>query len=224
MKNKPLIIGISGPAKSGKDTAARGLRAAVETFDIPVAIAHLADPIREIGEVFGFTQEQMTVQSLKETYKHPTLGVTPRKFMQLVGSEMFRNNLDKDVWCKLLEKKIKDFVGTGDLGSDEQREFDFGDRVWVPRCVVIVPDVRFPNEAETIKRLGGFIFKIERPFLNGGDDWRKHESEEHLNEIEGAVITNKCPSAFEWSVCAPKNICSYLREKYGMHLSYESDS
>ena len=97
-----LIIGLTGHAKSGKDTLAGALwtyAALGKQFKGGRTEWHklaFADGIRKIGKIFGFTEEQMTNQELKETFVHPVWNITPRVFMQRVGSEMFRNHLDKD--------------------------------------------------------------------------------------------------------------------------------
>ena len=106
MKNNPLIIGLVGKAKSGKDTAARAILASCESVGRSCRQMAFADPIRQIGEIFGFPKDALRDQNLKEKYEHEIFKITPRQFMQKVGTEMFRDNLDKDCWVKLLEREI----------------------------------------------------------------------------------------------------------------------
>ena len=56
---------------------------------------------------------------------------------------MFRNVWRTDVWVKLSEREIVQKL--------------------VDRRHVVVPDVRFANEAELIHRLGGALIRVARP-------------------------------------------------------------
>ena len=179
-KYRPLVLGFIGKAKSGKDTAANDFQEFMDGI-VPIYRKPFAGPIREIGKLFGYTMEQMTDQSIKETYCNPIFPlVTPRKFMQLVGSEMFRNNLDKDCWVKL----VKNFI-EGEYEKASHLVTKFEDDKFHPSSIIMVTDVRFPNEAEMIKEVGGYLIKIHRPSL-GQDaaEWHKHESEAYIDAIE----------------------------------------
>ena len=108
---KPLVVGVCGNMGTGKNAAVEfftklvpSLTSSVfnrdgvftETDTIRSVELAFADPIREIGKLFGFTMKQMTDRTLKETVD-PRWGVSPRTFMQKVGTEMFRDNLCQDV-------------------------------------------------------------------------------------------------------------------------------
>ena len=41
---------------------------------------------------------------------------------------------------------------------------------------VVIPDVRFPNEADAIKELGGIIWRINRHGLNGINEHRSEHA------------------------------------------------
>jgi len=190
-KNYPVFIGLVGYAKSGKDTAARGIQTCVwDLFKIPVSNLAFADTIRKIGLLFGYTKEQMSDQSLKETFCNPMFPmVTPRKFMQLVGSEMFRNHLDKDCWVKIVEKVLLDDI------EEAKNEIEPNGN---PTHVRIITDVRFPNEAEMIKKHGGFLVRVKREGLETAD-WQKHESEAYIDKIEvDYTLVNDSPTAKEF--------------------------
>jgi hypothetical protein len=108
-------------------------------------------------EYFGFTKEQMYNQELKEQIDS-FWEITPRKLMQLVGTEMFRKNFRYDVWVKVLEKK---FVNDNN-------------------SVFIVPDIRFDNEAELILKYNGIIIKVNREQERISTS--SHDSEKGIND------------------------------------------
>ena len=153
-----------------------------------------ADPIRDIGEIFGFTRVQMTDRKLKET-EDPFWGFSPRTFMQKVGTEMFRNCLRDDIWIKLLERRIK----------------DLDNKLGVDPSMIFITDVRFPNEAEAIKKMGGYIIKIKREgFSKAGENL--HPSEKFIDQMEAdCVIENKAKDADEWSWYFAKFLTIFIK-------------
>lgn len=82
-----------------------------------------------------------------------------RRFLQRLGTEGVRGNFGQDAWVKLAEKEILRI--TAEVGR------------------VVLPDVRFPNEAKAIKDLGGVIWKTIRPGYGGGE----HPSEAMVDQI-----------------------------------------
>lgn len=210
-KEHTLVIGFCGHAKAGKDTAFAGIEE--ECFKlIPIKYHKLAfaDPIREIGRTFGFSQEEMTDQSLKEK-TNEFWDITPRKFMQLVGSEMFRNVFRKDCWIKLAEKKILDFKKECESYVDSLKK----QKAYLPGIhqIIIISDVRFENEAKMIKDSGGFIFKIRR---DNGDQAssigvKNHESEAAIDKIQfDLLIDNDCASAEEFQLKAAQRFWDFI--------------
>jgi hypothetical protein len=73
------------------------------------------------------------------TYRLWERSMTPRMFMQMLGTEFGRNMIHPNIWV-----------------NSTLAEYTPGQN-W------IIADVRFPNEVKEIKNLGGIIVKIERP-------------------------------------------------------------
>lgn len=69
----------------------------------------------------------------------PGLGVTVRHILQTLGTDWGRQCIHTNVWLQAWERSIAQF-----------------DRV-------VVDDVRFPNEAELVCRLGGEMWRVDRP-------------------------------------------------------------
>lgn len=139
------IIGLSGRAGVGKDTAAK--RLCVRHGFVSRAFAY---PLKEAARnIFGFTDAQLN-GNLKEVVDE-FWGKTPRKVMQLLGTDCVRKIIDDDVWIKSMERAIKnprDLEGTGAINQG---------------AGIAITDVRFPNEAHAIRRWGGEVWRIERP-------------------------------------------------------------
>jgi len=76
-----------------------------------------------------------------------TKDLETRKKLQQIGTEFGRDKCGPDIWCKVLLTWMKVYFERG-----------------IKRF--IITDVRFENEAEFIKSLGGILFKIEAPDRN----------------------------------------------------------
>lgn len=130
------IIGLCGVIGSGKDYWAGQY---VEQGYTRIAFA---DTLRRMCEVlFGFEPEAFNSTEKYEEFKAKTLylnvenfkPVTGRLFLQLLGTEAGRKLLGEDVWVKAL------FHQVAQRGLSK----------------VVIPDVRFPNEAYAILNNGG---------------------------------------------------------------------
>lgn len=162
------LIGIIGKKQSGKDTIADYL---VQNHGF-IKYSY-AFPLKNGAmEIFGFTKEQV-YGDLKEVVD-PEWGVTPRKVLQIMGTELFQYDL---------QRYIPEFANIG--GS-----------IWVKRFSqwyknnndkdVIIADVRFKHEVDGILQNGGEIWKVIRiPYIFEKD---VHASEVELDNIDEKFI------------------------------------
>ena len=137
MSGMPVIIGISGRKRSGKDTVA-GLIVGM----LPkTSKTSFADPIKAMlkwglglswAQLYGDQKEVMDVR----------YGRTPRELMQSLGTEWGRDLVGADVWVFGLKQLLDGQKGT----------------------TVVIPDVRFENEAALCRKYG-YVIHVERPGL-----------------------------------------------------------
>jgi len=126
------LIGLSGLARSGKDTTGRFLS---ELIGCPTYA--LASPIKQAcNELFGWDSRHSDGE-LKEV-ADPFWGVSPRYAYQTLGTEWGRNLIRDDIWLKRAEMMLDKH------GS------------------LIVTDVRFENEAKWIRDMGGKLIHVKR--------------------------------------------------------------
>lgn len=167
--SEPKLVGIHGPLNGGKDTAANYLQA---KYPDKFGRYAFAQPIKQASMVmFGFTKEQLEDRVLKETVD-AFWEFTPRKAMQLLGTEYGRDMLRKDLWIKRAELEHRKNV-----------KIDRG---------TIITDVRFENEAEWIRsQPNAVLIYIKVPNLDR-DERYNHASEAGIKLIEefDQVITN----------------------------------
>lgn len=132
-----VLIGITGRAGAGKDTMADELAEKHGFLKMP-----FAGPLKMAAKVlFGFSDQQMNDRELKECM-NDYWGITHRSALQKLGTECMRGVFGQDFWLKRWM-----------LSYSEWRDTDH----------IVVPDVRFENEANLIRNCGGSIVHIRRP-------------------------------------------------------------
>ena len=162
--NYPRLIGICGHAGSGKDSAAEAI---ISSFSYRRYA--FADAVKETAAAaFGISVEQFNRRNLKET-PLPYWKKSPREIAQFVGTELFRDAIQKllpdvgtDFWIRRLEMQL------------------FLDFPSLSEVKVVIPDVRFTNEAEWIVANGGVIIDLTRPGYHGTVGIENHPSETTL--------------------------------------------
>ena len=156
------IIGIGYKKRSGKDTITDQLVGEHGFHRIA-----FADRLKDVAEQMFMWDARHFVGDAKERVDE-FWGLSPRRALQLLGTEAGRQVFGHDIWIKHVLYVIK------------QRP-DIRD--WV------ISDVRFPDEAQAIKDWGGVVWRVDRPGLVGGDG---HASETAMDGYDGwdQVIVN----------------------------------
>lgn len=142
LKPRIQVIGISGYARSGKDTIAEKLA------EVGYVRGSFADAIRE-----ALYKLNPIVIGSSPTYK---LEIRLKELVEAVGWEKAKEAAEVR---ELLQR----------FGTEVGREM-FGDSIWVDYLFdslpdgskVVIPDVRYPNEADAITELGGEVWRVER--------------------------------------------------------------
>lgn len=173
-----VLIGFLGKKRSGKDTCADYL---VEYHNFEKTA--FAKPLKDCLKVlFHFTDEQLYGDKKEDIDER--WNTSPRKAMQFIGTDVIRNQFDNlipniglNFWTKHFEIFYNDNKNKN----------------------IVVSDVRFQNEVNTIKKLGGIIIKIQRDSNNINSKCKNdtHESEIEMNNIENYDILIQNNSSFE---------------------------
>lgn len=187
---KKLIGLYSTYPQSGKSTVAFAIVQQKGFIVLPFA-GPLKDLVAKFIEKLGFTSEQasdLVYNKKDEQIEGLPFKVSPRYLMQKLGTDFGRNMIDQGIW---LHVWISSF-------SNLPPEVNG----------VVVDDVRFENEADRIKELGGEVWKVERSLPNSkksvlSDLWRRlkklalpslaenHASEQNLESYKfDRVIVN----------------------------------
>lgn len=193
-----MIVGFAGKAATGKTTAAHHLAPLLddECKIIPMAMV-LRDEVeaflRAVGAdesvplVYGDQDDKVRVFYVEESIakqeclkwssfiddhqeiqnKVGQTAVTVRRILQWWGTE-YRRAEDPDYWTKAWSRKIHQF----DLSTTD----------------ILVDDIRFTNELETLKADGGLIVKIERPGFDGAGNHSSETSLDHYADWHSVIV------------------------------------
>lgn len=161
------IIALSGYAQSGKDTVAKCLREdgweRIAFADALREAVYTLNPIVFQTPGLGTVRIQDIVDNKSWDYAKTTEPEV-RRLLQAMGTEVGRALLGDDVWVEIALRKITE-----------------GGKY-------VITDCRFPNEAAAVRRLGGEVWRIQRP---GYEPVNAHPSETALDGYEfDTVISN----------------------------------
>lgn len=156
-----MIIGVVGFIGHGKgtfgDVAVSEFGFVQESFAKSLKDACAAIFGWPRGLLEGDTEGSRTFRDTVDNFWSIALdieGFTPRMALQQVGTEVFRNNFHDNIWVLSLQRRI--------LGSGKN---------------VVLTDVRYPNEIDAIRSLGGIIIRVKR----GEDPSWFEDAKHHLH-------------------------------------------
>ena len=131
-----------------------------KTFDWE--IVKYADPLKEcIAIMLGCDKSAFENREFKETplpqhwqdHSTPEDPLTTRKILTRFGTDFGRRTLSENIWVNAVFSKYKK-----------------AESKW------IITDVRFPNELERIKSVGGFVIKVQR------------DTKKYFKPVPGALV------------------------------------
>lgn len=155
------LVAIAGRKSSGKDTVARIIE--ICTYN-PYEKIKFVGKLKEMtATLIGCRIEDLEDYHFKEKPLEGWGGINPRQILQEFGS--CGRSLYKDIWVASALANLRE---SGNY---------------------LIPDLRYPNEVSAIKKLGGYVIRVERPSLESTDT---HHSETALDEFKDwdYIITN----------------------------------
>jgi hypothetical protein len=141
-----MIIGICGLLGSGKDTLAQIL---IDKYNFEKL--SFASKLKDIVSILfswnrklleGDTLESRKWREEKDEWWSTKLGkdITPRWVLQNIGTDVFRNHFNDNIWLLVVEKTLM---------SNLHKNY-------------VITDCRFPNEIQMLKKFGAKIINIRR--------------------------------------------------------------
>lgn len=131
---EPLLIGLAGKKRSGKDSVMLMLNLELRDIEDEHAVVmpmSFAAPLKQLAkDMYGWTG------------KKDAIG---RWLLQKLGTEKIRAE-HPDFWVESAERRLRDAIRT----------------TMFPPALIVFTDARFVNEADWIKKRGGEMWKIVR--------------------------------------------------------------
>lgn len=115
---------------------------------------------------------------------HHLVKLTPRKMLQLMGTECGRCIIHPQIWVNATMGSYKEEIYRS---VDPARAAGFRDSLIFPNWVIT--DTRFPNELEAVKKVGGTTIRIVDPKAKPLID--EHESETALDNADFDILLRK---------------------------------
>jgi len=175
-----ILIGIIGFKGSGKSTISKILK---DKYNFE--IDSFAKPVKDIAQcIFNWDRDMLEGETIESREWRETIDVdwstrldkyiTPRKILELIGTEFGRYLIHGNIWIESLLNRIK----------NKKR--------------VVISDVRFENEINSITSKGGIIIKIIRKPPSYYDEIKhlsQHDANEYMSKYYKGVHVS------EYSVC-----------------------
>lgn len=201
VSTKPTIIGFSGKAGSGKDTAAGYLGFKLQNEEYDWGLFRFANSLKKfVASLLGCSMKDLENREFKETplgeewwyWKHNSMFN-----YDIIPYLPIKKAVPIPTWFTLVKTTPRILLQT--IGTDAMR-LNVHPDIWVnatmkkienykkelaefstTTSIAIITDVRFKNEVEAIERAGGIVIRIERTQPKSG---REHESETQLDDYK----------------------------------------
>lgn len=158
MTTPPLLIGLTGRAGTGKDTAAAYMEDAYAFRAIGFADP-IVDMLGALIEHVDVDGAWLVERALKEMPMR-VIGRSYRELAQTLGTEWGRA-LDPDFWIRIAAYRVQQIHQQGDN--------------------VVITDVRFANEAAWVRAMGGHVVRLVR---DSAAPVREHASEQQIDLVK----------------------------------------
>ena len=135
-KELPLIFGIAGVARCGKDTLGKHLINKLNKSGFPALNISFATELKK--DLDPFLKEKLNISAFTDNTSEKDI---IRPMLVCWGTDTCRK-IDPDFWIKKIEKQVKSSINN--------------------KIIVVITDVRYENEAKWIKENGGFVIHLSR--------------------------------------------------------------
>lgn len=177
------LIAFTGKMGVGKSTAIQAIK---DLQHHPIVIRKFAEPLYEI--------QAMIYDKIKDVYPQPKDFTKDRFLLQFLGTEWGRQKISDTLWIDLWKSELEKYSrATNNLEVEP---------------IFVCDDLRYDNEAEAVKSLGGHVIQIVSTSadkrINTKDGIKNHISENgvDLKFIDFIIENNGSIEDLEGSLCA----------------------
>lgn len=174
-----MLLGLTGVAQSGKSTVAEylmneyGFKEYLFSDGVKLALYRMNPIIMSTHRHGDYTQDVVQyLQDVVDDFGWDSAKQIPmvRELLQRMGTEAGRDVHGQDVWVnRTFNQMLKECEWDWKFEDDQLTKHAVSD--------IVIPDLRFDNEAERIKHHGGVIIKVDR----GNKPVNSHSSEKGID-------------------------------------------
>jgi hypothetical protein len=142
----------------------------------------------------GLTKESRKWRETPNEYWSNKLAIpdfSPRRAMQIVGTDLFRNHLNQDIWINIIENKIMMLRESGENHRFFQVYPPKADipKADIPNVNIVITDCRFANEFDMIRKFpeARIIKIVKDAHIEIG---ATHSSENDWTNVECEILQN----------------------------------
>jgi dephospho-CoA kinase len=182
-----VIIGLVAEKESGKTTAFNYIKGTIPGAEEIMIAGHLKNVCSRAFEIepirFETQEEKKRPLDAPIVMNRGHLDCIAKLFEIILDETMIQNHLGKRL---ATTREILQYVGTEVVRSaDENIHLKWAMRNGSSASVLVVTDVRFPNEFEFFEKMDGFIsVAINRPKESVDDASANHQSEAHIKDLQ----------------------------------------
>lgn len=145
---------------------------------------------KELGEewwywknMYGNMFSYLDFKKEQDKERFSLVKLTPRKLLQLMGTECGREILHPNIWVNALFSEYRPIDLHNNISNKDVLDYS---SATFPNW--IISDMRFPNELQAVKDRDGLTIRVNRPQLIEKDF--EHPSETALDDAEFDIIIN----------------------------------
>lgn len=164
----PTLIGLGGLLRSGKDAVADHLTAAHGFVKIGMSDAlHIA--LLTLDPMIDTTGKRYSTLIAEVGYVEAKTLPEVRSLLQRLGTEVGREMIGQNVWSDITAARVDKLLAAGQP--------------------VVVTGIRYPNELQMIRALGGRTMWVARPGVEAPAGMAGHTSENSVaaTDFEGVI-------------------------------------
>lgn len=177
-----MILALTGKMGSGKSTVVKTLSVMPSE---EIVLVKFAQPL--------YDMQDSIYEIIEDVYQRPSNFVKDRKLLQLLGTEWGRNTISDTLWVDIWKREVRYIIENH------------------PQYLVVCDDLRFDNEAEVVKELGGKIIQIntDDPTRSNRVDTSQasHKSEQGIDKkyVDYTLVNNGTLEELQRSVAKMYN-------------------
>lgn len=203
----PLVIGVAGYARAGKDTVGRAL---IEHHDVQ-RIA-FADKLKELlSEIDPVLETRAVCADLPPGNEHaptdPRCMSAPLSTWRAWGAseDWLKDNTDYRGYLQDLGAGVRTILGEDTWVRAALMDLEPGQKY-------VITDVRYPNEADAIRAMGGSIWRVRRDGTGPAND---HASETAMDDYRYDVTLHNDGTVDDLARGTSKALAYVLASKMG---------